>query len=442
MKYLIISTCSLGLFLVPHLNKEKEVEKIYLQNVDSHYKSSGKGLENLEKWSKLEVITEYSKALNACSKDDLIIVIDDVGAGQTGSYLRKLGYKVIGGTEFTDRIEEDRQFATDLMSRIMDVPPSVSFTDWNAAFDYVKSQDKEARFVFKPNDAEAGKEYTYVSKDVKDMLSKMKQFREEWKYKEDFQIQEYIRGVEVDFSAYFNGTEFIDNSLIIYFENKPFMNDDIGPATGGAIAVEFCHKPEGIFWEILNKLKPALKKAGYVGQLSINSIVSEKDHKPYFLEFCGRFGYPSLPMDITLAEDNGKSYHQLFKAMVNGTNDKSIFPTDKIAVTTSVFVSPAPTGESYMMEGTQGQPISWDPEWDKYFFPYYVMYDKKDQMVLCGTNSWICQVTCADSNLQGALEMMYDTYFPTLKLKNMMYRTDCGKDAKKRIQKLKEWQLL
>ena len=58
MKYLFISTCSLGLFLVPRLNKIKEVEKIYFQNVDTHYKTSGKGLELLPDWSKLEVITE------------------------------------------------------------------------------------------------------------------------------------------------------------------------------------------------------------------------------------------------------------------------------------------------------------------------------------------------------------------------------------------------
>lgn len=441
MKYLLISTCSLGLFLVPRLNKIKEVEKIYFQNVDTHYKTTGKGLNELPDWNKLEIVTEYTKALNESSKEELIIVIDDVGAGQTGKYLRSLGYKVIGGTPFTDRIEEDRQFATDLMKRVMDVPPSVSFTDWTAAINYVKGQDKEMRFVFKPNDAEAGKEYTYVSKDVADMVSKMQQFRTEWKYKDDFQIQEFIKGTEVDFSGYFNGTEFIENSMLIYFENKAFMDKDVGPATGGSIAVEFAHKPSGLFWDILNKLKPALQKAGYRGQLSINSIVSEKDHKPYFLEFCGRFGYPSLPMDVTLVEDNGKQFHQLFLAMANGEQNKNLFPTNKIAVTISVFVPPAPTGEPHIMSDTQGQPISWAKKWDVYFFPYYVM-GEKGEMVLCGTNTWALNVTCADQTLDGAVSMLYDQYMPTLKLKNMMYRSDLGISAKERIKKLREYKLL
>lgn len=442
MKYLIISTCSLGLFLVPRLNESKEVEKIYFCNMDSHYKTSGKGLENLPDWSKIEVITEYTKALNESSKDELIVVIDDVGAGQTGTYLRSLGYKVIGGTVFTDRIEDDRQFATDLMSRVMDVPPSTSFTSFQTGMQFLKGQDKTMRFVFKPNDSEVPKEYTYVSKDIADMLSHMTEFKSEWKWKEDFQLQEVIKGAEVDFSGYFNGTDFIENSMLIYFENKAIGNDDVGPATGGAIAAEFAHGPDGPFWEVLQKLKPALKKVGYRGQLAINCIVSEQDHKPYFLEFCGRFGYPSLPIDVTLVEDGGKTVHDLFTALATDKNDPKLFPLGKMSVTTSVFVSPAPTAEADQMAATAGTPISWDPKWGSYFFPYYVMYDEKDKMVLCGTSSWVLNVTCADATLDGAVAMLYDTYMPTLKLKNAMYRTDLGKDAKKRMKMLRDWKVL
>jgi phosphoribosylamine-glycine ligase len=66
------------------------------------------------------------------------------------------------------------------------------------------------------------------------------------------------------------------------------------------------------------------------------------------------------------------------------------------------------------------------------------MYDEKDKMVLCGTSSWVLNVTCADTTLDGAVSMLYDTYMPTLKLKNAMYRSDLGKSAKKRIKALRE----
>lgn len=442
MKYLILSSCGLELFLVPRLGKMNDVEKIYFWHMDTHYKSAGQGMENYPDWEKFELVSEYTKVLNDNSKNDLVILIGDVGLGDTGDYLRKQGYKVIGGGRFTDRIEEDRDFAGRFAGKFMKIPPTTSFDSFDAGVQFLKSQDKTMRFVFKPNDSMVPKEYTYVSKDINDMLSAIKDFKAEWKWKESFQLQEVIKGTEVDFSAYFNGREFIENSLIIYFENKPFMDGNVGPATGGSIAVEFAHKPQGIFWEILTGMAPYFAKAGYKGQVSVNSIVSEDDKQPYFLEFCGRFGYPSLPMDVTLVEDNGKDFHDLLMAMVNGENKKTLFPTNMMGVTISVFVPPAPTAEPHMMEGTKGQPIGWSQKWDIYFFPYYIKWDEKKGMVLAGINTWVLQITCADQTLAGAIEMLYKTYVPTLKLKNAMYRSDLGEDAKKRIQKLRDWGLL
>lgn len=442
MKYLFISPISLAMFLVPRLAQSSEVEKIYFCTLDTEKKKTGKGMEEYPGWEKLELVTDWHQVVNENSPKELVVVIDDIGIGETGKFLRDHGYRVIGGSPFTDKIEDDRQFATDLMSRIMDIPESKSFDSWDAAIEYIKGFPKEEIFVFKPNDSEAPKEYTYLGKKgTEQLIEAMKSFRSVWQWKESFQIQKFVKGTEVDFSAYFNGKEYITNSLILYFENKPIMNDDVGPATGGSVAVEFSHESKGIFWDILEKFKPALKKANYVGQISINSIVSEENHKPHFLEFCGRFGYPSLPLDITLVEETGKSFHDLFMAMVNGTNPPGLFAKDKIAVTISCFVPPAPSEKN--LEEIDGEPISWDKKWDKYFFPYYIKYDpKKKGMVLAGTSTWICQITCADSTLAGALSMLYDTYVPTLTLKDVEYRTDCGKSAKKRIKALKEMDVL
>lgn len=390
-------------------------------------------------WEKLEVVTDYHKVLMENKPENLIVVIDDVGIGWTGKHISEEGYRVIGGKPITDRIEDDRQFATDLMKRVMRVPSSVSFTSWERAIEFVKNNDPETRLVFKPNDADVDKQYTYVGKNVADMVDALYKFKHEWKWKEDFQIQEFIKGTEVDFSAFFNGKEFLENSLIIYFENKPIGNDDVGIATGGSIATEFPYPPSGIFWQILNKLKPMLAKEGYHGQLAINCIVSDKDQKPYFLEFCGRFGYPSLPLDITLLEDAGHTLHELFTCVANGEN-KSLFPLDKIATTISVFVPPAPNPSEEDIKESKGEPINWDKKWDSYFYPYYIMYDK--EQVLAGVSSWVLQVTCADATLDGARAMLYDTYIPTLNLKNAQYRTDTGVDAKKRIAKLKEINLI
>ncbi len=438
MKYLIISPLALSLFIVPRLNEISEVEKIYFCYPKLDDKSLGKDLNTISDYSKLEMITDYNYALNQSTKEELIIFIDDVSMGETGTQLTKQGYKVIGGRQITDKIEVDRQFATDLMSRIMKVPESASFTSWDRAIEFVKNNEPEDRLVFKPNDADVPKEYTYVSKDIEDMVSAMKQFKEEWKWKEDFQIQRFVKGIEVDFSAYFNGKDFLPDSMMIYFENKPFMNEDIGPATGGSIAVEFAKSIEGEFGDILNKLKPLLAKAGYKGQLAVNCIVSEEDHKPYFLEFCGRVGYPSFPIDILLVEAKGHTLHELFKALAN-EETPSLFAKDRMSAIVAVSVPPFPSKSG--AEVLKGQPMDWDRKYNDYFFPSFIMA-KDRQIVLSGTSGECMYVTCEDRTLDGAVSMLYDTYMPTLKLKNKMYRTDLGVSAKKRIKTLHEWGLI
>jgi phosphoribosylamine-glycine ligase len=439
MNVLILSPISLSMFLVPRLNQEKDIEKIYFWTRDTTMKCAGKGMENVKDWEKFELVSDYNEVLNKHKPSDIIIFIDDIGMGHTGKHLRDLGYKVIGGGVFMDRLEDERQLATDLMKKVMDVPESTSFKSFDEGIRFVKNFEPDERLLFKPNDSDAPKEYTYLAKDVDDLVEAMQSFKAEWKYKEDFQIQKFIKGTEVDFSAYFNGKEYLTNSMVIYFENKPLMPGDIGPATGGAIAVEFCRKPDEIFWPILEKLKPVMIKDDYKGQVSINCIVSDEDKKPYFLEFCSRVGYPSLPLDVTLLEENKKSVWDLFKAIVNGENP-DLFPTDKIAVTASIFVPPAPNGAAPQINESQGEPIDWDIKYDRYFFPYYIMWDEK--MCLAGISSWVGQVTSVDSTIDGAIQTLYDTYMPTLRLKDKIYRNDLGDSAKERIKKLRDYKIL
>lgn len=433
MNYIIISLEGHGFFLVPRLNSVSEVEKIYFYASDM--KELGKGLNETPQYSKLEVIQDYGYALNRCKKDTTVIVIDDVGMGETGEQLRGQGWKVIGGGVMADKLEEDRTLATNLMKKVMDVPETYTFDTFEAGIVFAKSQDAKERFVFKPNDADAPKECTYVSKDVPDLIEHMKEFKQDWQWKTEFQLQKVVDGTEVDFNGYFNGKDYL--GMMIYFENKPIMNDDIGPSGGGAIAVQIGRPLKGVFADILSKIKPIFIKDGYRGCIAINCIV-DKDGKPHFIEFTNRFGYPSLPMDITLLEENGKTVHDLFKALVNGENPK-LFAENKPAVVVSVGTPPYPSKEG--AEKLKGTKILWSKEWDTYFFPNYIMYDKKKSTVLAGIASECLQVTCCDDTIDGAVAMLYDTYMKTLRLKGAMYRTDCGKDAKKRLAVIKDYGL-
>src|ERR1035437_9135258 len=111
MNYLLLSPISLSMFLVPKLNKSKEVEKIYFWIQDVNMKETGKDLNLTDDYSKMVIVADYNEVINKHKPSDLIVLIDDVGLGQTGDVLRKQGYRVIGGSPFTDRIEDERQFA-------------------------------------------------------------------------------------------------------------------------------------------------------------------------------------------------------------------------------------------------------------------------------------------------------------------------------------------
>jgi phosphoribosylamine--glycine ligase len=440
MTYLILSPIALSLFLVNRLGASKSVDKVYFWVGDPSLRATGKHMEDYEGYEKLELVDDYNEVLNEESKDNLIIFIDDIGMGETGHSLRKQGWSVIGGSPFADKIEDERGYAQEVVQGIMEVPETYEFESFDDGMKFAKTRSKDEVFFFKPNDSQVPKDYTYRAKNIKDLVSALKNFKDEWKWKESFQLQMEVKGQLMDFSCFIdkNG-QILPNSLIYYFENKPLMNDDVGPQTGGAIAVEYAHKLEGQFYEIFQKLLPKLTSDGYYGQIAINCIIDEETKKPYFLEFCGRVGYPSLPADVTLVEDKGKTVHDLFLALVTGSLP-NLFPTNKIATTIWIGIPPYPFKEG--TDKNKGVPISWDKKYDSYFFPYYVMHDEKKGLVAAGVGGEILQITCCDVTLNGAVSMLMDTYLPTLRLKNAMYRTDLGKDARDRMKKLQEWKII
>lgn len=427
--YLQISSGGYGFFIVPRL---KDASRVFFYTPESKLKTMGDNLREVSGWEKLERVSDYNSVLDK----DQIVIFDDVGLGATADHLRSDGFKVVGSSTFTDRIEDDRIYAMKFAERLMSVPKFTGFTNFDEAIYFLKTKKPEERFVFKPNDSSVPKDYTYVGKSVADLIEALKTFKDSWQWREDFILQEFIDGTEVDFSAWFNGTEYLKNSMMIYFENKPFMNDDKGPATGGAIAVEFARPVEGVFGEILQKAIPYLQKSGYRGQISINCKV-DKDGRPWFLEFTPRFGYPSLPMDIALLEDNGKSFDDLIHALVDETTP-DLFPTDKIGVVVDCSIPPYPNEDS--SRSTNDEPVSWDKKWDSYFFPYF-MKAKKGKMVMTGYTGMIAHVTCADSTLNGAVEMVYK-YIDTIQARNLQFRTDLGVSAKKRIEELRKLKIL
>ena len=80
-----------------------------------------------------------------------VIVFDDVlGQGRIAQKLRQQGKKVIGGTEYTDRLEDDRAFGQEELKKAgVAIIPYKDFTSFDEAIEHVKANP--ARYVIKPS---------------------------------------------------------------------------------------------------------------------------------------------------------------------------------------------------------------------------------------------------------------------------------------------------
>ena len=224
-----------------------------------------------------------------------IIVFDDVmGQGEMAATLRAAGKIVVGGTPYTDRLEDDRTFGQqELKKHGVSIIPFEEFTDFDSAIAYVRAHP--APYVIKPSgEAQNIKRLLFVGQedDGMDIVHVLESYKAVYSDTvKVFQLQRRMRGVEVAVGAFFNGTDFM-MPININFEHKPLFPGNIGPATGEMGTCMYWSGPNKLFSATLAKLKGRLAEEGYVGYIDVNCIVNGNGIYP--LEFTARFGYPTI----------------------------------------------------------------------------------------------------------------------------------------------------
>jgi len=226
---------------------------------------------------------------------DIIIFDDVLGHGILAEELRKKGKLVVGGTKYTDRLEDDRSFGqSELKKHGVKILPYQEFNYFDDAIDYVKANPNT--YVIKPSgDAQNFKKLLFVGQDAEglDVLRVLNAYKKTWSEQiKEFQLQRKVTsGVEVAVGAFFNGYNFI-YPVNINFEHKKLFPGDLGVATGEMGTSMFWSAPNKLFTETLKKMEPTLKQEHYVGYIDINCIVNGNGIYP--LEFTARFGYPTI----------------------------------------------------------------------------------------------------------------------------------------------------
>lgn len=226
-----------------------------------------------------------------------VIVFDDVYYGEIADKMRKEGKAVVGGSVYTDKLEEDREFGQEELKKVgVNVLPHWDFTDFDEAIKFI--QKTPGRYVLKPTSKGGEKELLFVGQeeDGKDVIQLLEHYKKAWaKQIKFFQLQKYASGVEVAVGAFFNGVDFI-TPINVNFEHKKLFPGEVGPSTGEMGTAMYWSPPTTIFKETLEKMKSALAQCGYVGYIDLNCIVNARGIHP--LEFTSRFGYPTISIQM------------------------------------------------------------------------------------------------------------------------------------------------
>jgi phosphoribosylamine-glycine ligase len=219
-RFLFVSIEALSTDLAWQLTKAGHEVKMFTKSQNE--KDVGDGfVEKVDEWESLKDWAE-------------VIVFDDIGYGELAEKLRGEGKAVVGGSVYTDRLENEREFGQDeLKDAGVSTLPSWNFTSFDEAIEFVKKNPE--RYVIKPSgNAQNEKELLFVGQeeDGKDVEQVLEHYKLKWSNKiKFFQIQKFESGVEVGIGAFFNGRDFA-YPININFEHKRLFPNNIGPSTG------------------------------------------------------------------------------------------------------------------------------------------------------------------------------------------------------------------
>lgn len=284
-KFLFVSWESLSGDLAWAIKKEGHQVKAYIQANSDQDVYDGF----------LEKVPDWKKYIDWAD----VIVFDDIGFGRIADQLRAKGKLVVGGSTYTDKLEEDREFGQiEMKNAGLSILPHWEFESFDAAIKFIS--ENPGRYVFKPsgNTASGQKGILFLGQedDGRDLIEIMEQNKKAWAKKiKKFQLQKMAVGVEVAVGAFFNGKDFV-YPINVNFEHKKLFPGDIGPYTGEMGTLNYFSPANQLFHSTLEKLKPQIAQSGYVGYIDINCIANAKGIYP--LEFTCRFGYPFISIQM------------------------------------------------------------------------------------------------------------------------------------------------
>ncbi len=351
-----------------------------------------------------------------------VVVFDDVlGMGAMAEELRKKGKLVVGGSPYSDRLEDDRAFGQqELKNAGVSIIPQENFTSFDDAMAYVKANPN--RYVIKPSgEAQNYKRLLFVGEeeDGVDVIQVLEDYKRAWSKKiKEFQLQRRIMGVEVATGAFFNGKEFVP-PICVNFEHKKLFPGDIGPSTGEMGTSMFWSEPNKVFNSTLKKMEPRLAEERYVGYIDINCIVNNNGIYP--LEFTARFGYPTISIQQEgLLTPLGEMLYKLAEGTINRLRARSGF---QIGV--RVVVPPFPFRDKQTFESSSKDAVILFKNPSREGFHIEDVRTADGEWMVTGTSGVVLIVCGLGPTMKQAQRQAYNRV-KNVMIPNMYYREDIG----------------
>ncbi len=419
-KFLFVSLESLSGDLAWQIKKEGHQIKAYVKNENDRDVYDGF----------LDKVDDWKQHVDWAD----VVIFDDVGFGKEADELRKNGKLVVGGSEYTDRLEQEREFGQSEMKRVgMLTLPHWDFADYDEALKFI--EQTPGRYVYKPSGHTPSdyKGILFLGKDedgidIHEILRSNKKVLE--KKIKQFQLQKFASGVEVAVGAFFNGNDFI-YPVNVNFEHKKLFPGDIGPYTGEMGTLMYWSQPNIIFKTTLEKMKDDIAKSGYVGYIDINCIANARGIYP--LEYTARFGYPHLSI---AAEGVLSEWGEFLYTIAKGENYE--LKTKKgFQIGVVVAVPPFPYTDNSEMNIYKDLSIIFKKSnMDGVHLGDVKLVDESWR--IAGSTGYALVVTGSGTTVEDARKQVY-TRLENILLQNMFYRTDIGTNWYKDSDKLQTW---
>ena len=366
---------------------------------------------------------------------DVVVMDDSFGLGYEAERVREMGIPVVGGTERTDRLEEDRGFGHDKMAEFgLNVIDADVFETIDDGIAFI--QENPAPYVLKPSgETQNLNDLLYVgqAEDGSDVIQVLQRCWEQ--LDEDigeFQLQRRKTGIEISVCGFFDGEQFLE-PINYTFEHKRLFPGDLGPMTGEMGTAMFWAPPNRLFHETIAGFEPLLREEGYVGPFDINCIVNEEGVFP--LEITARFGYPQILIQEAALETPIDEF--LYGL---ATETAPTFEThDGFQVGFRVCIPPFPADDvMWFDEHARDLPIGFRDDGVPEGVHLEDMKYTDGEYRVAGETGEVLVVTGKGETMAAAREQAHERADDII-LPNMFYRQDIGAEWHEQVEQLVKW---